>query len=112
MEKIDFLSLAKKLKGPWEPMEVLRMDGYHILLALFDGEYKFHKHDDDEMFYVIKGEIEIEMDKETVKIKEGEGFLLPKDTAHRSRAAKPSIVMAIERANLRTIWVHPTPISK
>ncbi len=107
MEKIDFLSLATKLKGPWEPMEIARMDNYHVILALFDGEYKFHKHDGDEMFYVIKGEIEIELKDEIVKIKEGEGFLLPRDTAHRSRAAKPSIVMAIERGNLRTIWVHP-----
>jgi mannose-6-phosphate isomerase-like protein (cupin superfamily) len=106
MEKLDFLSLAKKLKGPWEPMEVVRMDGYHVLLALFDGEYKFHKHDGDEMFYVIKGEIEIEMDSGTIKLKEGEGYLLPKETEHRSRAAKPSVVMAIERANLRTIWIH------
>lgn len=106
MEKIDFLGLAKKLKGPWEPMEVVRMDGYHVLLALFDGEYKFHKHDGDEMFYVIKGEIEIEMKDKTIKIKEGEGYLLPKETAHRSKAEKPSIVMAIERANLRTIWTY------
>jgi mannose-6-phosphate isomerase-like protein (cupin superfamily) len=109
MEKIDFLNLAKKLKGPWEPMEVVRMDGYHVLLALFDGEYKFHKHDGDEMFFVLKGEIEIEMDSGIVKLKEGEGYLLPKDTAHRSKAAKPSIVMAIERANLRTIWTAYSP---
>lgn len=104
MEKIDFLSLAEKLKGPWEPIEVIRMNGFHVLLALFDGTYKFHKHDGDEMFYVIKGEIEIEMKDKTVKIKEGEGYLLAKDTAHRSRAETPSIVMAIERRNLRTIW--------
>lgn len=104
MEKIDFLSLAKKLKGPWEPIEVTRMNGFHVLLALFDGTYKFHKHDGDEMFYVIKGEIEIEMKDKTVKIKEGEGYLLAKDTSHRSRAQTPSIVMAIERTNLRTIW--------
>ena len=104
MEKLDFISLAKKLKGPWQPMEVVRMDGFHVLLALFDGEYKFHKHDADEMFYVVKGEIEIEMKDQTIKIKEGEGYLLPKDTAHRSRAEKPSVVIAIERTNLRTIW--------
>lgn len=103
--KIDFLAFAKKLKSPWKPIEVTRMNGYHILLALFDGQYKFHKHDGDEFFYVINGEIEIELEGETVKLKAGHGFLLPKNTNHRSKAEKPAIVMVIEKTNLKTIWV-------
>jgi mannose-6-phosphate isomerase-like protein (cupin superfamily) len=109
MDKINFEILAKKLKKPWEPMEILRMDGYHVLLALFEGEYRFHKHDGDELFYVIKGEIEIKLFDGLVEIKEGEGYLLPKETAHRSKANKPSIVMVFERANLKTIWTHSPP---
>jgi mannose-6-phosphate isomerase-like protein (cupin superfamily) len=109
MKNIDFLSLAKNLKKPWEPMEILRMDGCHILLALFEGTYRFHKHDGDELFYVIRGEIEIELPGGLVKIKEGEGYLLPKETSHRSKADKPSIVMVFERSNLKTIWVHSPP---
>ncbi|MEO0091393.1 MAG: cupin domain-containing protein [candidate division WOR-3 bacterium] len=107
MEKINFAKLAEKLKTPWEPIEVLRMNGFHVLLALFHGQYKFHKHDGDEMFFVISGEIEIELENETVKLKQGEGYLLPQNTTHRSQAKNPSIVMAIERANLKTIWTQP-----
>ncbi|MCX7785582.1 MAG: cupin domain-containing protein [candidate division WOR-3 bacterium] len=106
MPKIDFASLAQKLTTPWEPIEVARMNGFHILLALFHGQYKFHKHDGDEIFFVISGEIEIELENETVKLKQGEGYLLPKNTPHRSQAKSPSVVMAIERANLKTIWTQ------
>ncbi len=43
MAKIDFAKLAQNLTNPWEPIEIIRMNGFHVLLALFHGQYKFHQ---------------------------------------------------------------------
>lgn len=106
MEKIDFFALAQSIKKSWSPIEIVRMNGYHLLLSMFEGTYRFHKHDAEELFFVLKGQITIELEKdEKVSLKEGEGLLLPKGLAHRSIAAEPALVMMFERTNLKTIFV-------
>ncbi|MEO0093491.1 MAG: cupin domain-containing protein [candidate division WOR-3 bacterium] len=106
MEKINFDSLAQSIKKPWSPIEIVRMNGYHLLLSRFEGTYRFHKHDAEELFFVLKGQITIELEKdEKVSLKEGEGLLLPKGLAHRSIASEPALVMMFERTNLKTIFV-------
>lgn len=106
MEKIDFASLAGKIKKPWTPIEIVRLDGYHLLLSMFEGTYHFHKHDAEEIFFVIKGTIEIESKDKSITLKEGEGLVLPKGQAHRSVAKEPSLVMMFERTNLKTVFVQ------
>jgi len=105
MEKIDFTALAKKIKKAWTPIEIIRMDGYHILLSMFEGTYRFHKHDADELFFVLKGTVQVEAKDKTITLKEGEGLILPKGQVHRSIAKEPSLVMMFERTNLKTVFV-------
>lgn len=105
MEKIDFASLAEKLKKAWTPIEIVRMDGYHLLLSMFEGAYRFHKHDAEEFFFVLKGTVEIETKEKTATLKTSEGFLLPKGVVHRSIAKEPSLVLMFERTNLKTVFV-------
>jgi mannose-6-phosphate isomerase-like protein (cupin superfamily) len=105
MEKIDFASLAEKIKKAWTPIEIVRMDGYHLLLSMFEGAYRFHKHDAEELFFVLKGTVEIETKEKTVTLKASEGLLLPKGVVHRSIAKEPSLVIMFERTNLKTVFV-------
>ena len=105
MEKIDFTALAKKIKKAWAPIEIIRMDGYHILLSMFEGTYRFHKHDAEEIFFVLKGAVQIEAKDKKINLKEGEGLVLPKGQVHRSIAKEPSLVIMFERTNLKTVFV-------
>jgi len=105
VEKIDFASLAERIKKPWSPIEILRMDGYHLLLSMFEGAYRFHKHDAVELFFVLQGTVEIETKEKTVTLKASEGLLLPKGIVHRSIAKVPSLVLMFERTNLKTVFV-------
>lgn len=106
MEKVDFVALARNIKKPWTPIEIARMDGYHLLLSRFEGTYRFHKHDAEELFIVIKGEIEIETKENSIQLKEGEGLVLAKGQIHRSKAQKPALVIMFERTDLKTIFVQ------
>ena len=57
---IQKISINEKIKGidkPWSPIEIARINDYVIRMALFDGEYHWHKHtNEDELFLCIQGE--------------------------------------------------------
>ena len=69
MPKINVLKEAEKIKKPYTPFLLVNVDGSHVFLGLFEGDYKKHRHPYDEFFYVISGEIEVELDSETVALK-------------------------------------------
>ncbi len=96
----------KELKGkPWQPIDIATVNNYVIRLALFHGEYHWHKHqDEDEMFYIYKGEIEIQIEnKKSAILKEGELFVVPKGTQHRPRSEKEAYVLLFEPLKLKSI---------
>lgn len=102
MPKINVLKEAEKIKKPYTPFLLVNVDGSHVFLGLFEGDYKKHRHPYDEFFYVISGEIEVELDSETVALKAGEGFLVPKKKWHKSRTKKKAIVMLFEKQGLKS----------
>jgi len=102
MPKINVLKEAEKIKKPYTPFHLVNVNGSHVFLGLFEGDYRKHRHPYDEFFYVISGEIEIELDKETVTLKAGEGFLAFKNTWHKSRANKKAIVILFEKQGLKS----------
>jgi mannose-6-phosphate isomerase-like protein (cupin superfamily) len=102
MPKINVLKEAEKIKKPYTPFPLVNVNGSHVFLGLFEGDYRKHRHPYDEFFYVISGEVEIELDTEMVTLKAGEGFLAPQKTWHKSRAKKEAIVMLFEKQGLKS----------
>jgi mannose-6-phosphate isomerase-like protein (cupin superfamily) len=101
MPKINILKEAEKIKKPFTPYHLVNVDNYHVFLGLFEKDYKRHKHPYDEFFYVVLGEIAIEMDKETVSLNEGEGLLVKKNTWHKSIAKDKAVVMLFEKLGMQ-----------
>ena len=99
--KFRLKQIAKKVKEPWVPQEVAKVDGFHVYLCRFKGEYVMHKHPGDELFLCIEGEMEIETPEGTFLIKEGEGILMKKGVPHRSRARKKALLLMFERIGLQ-----------
>ena len=61
-EKLDLFS------DRWSPKKIAELNGQQILLAKIQGEFVFHKHDnEDELFMVLKGELIIELRDKTVE---------------------------------------------
>ena len=55
-------------------------------LGVIQGDYHWHKHDDeDEFFYVVEGKLLIDLEGRTVELEPGQGFVVPKGTMHRPR---------------------------
>jgi mannose-6-phosphate isomerase-like protein (cupin superfamily) len=102
MPKINILKEAEKIKKPYTPFPLVNVNGSHVFLGLFEGDYLKHRHPYDEFFYVISGGIEIEMDKDTVALKAGDGFLVPKKIWHKTKSRKKAIVMIFEKQGLQS----------
>ena len=86
----------------WSPKKVAELNGQQILLAKLKGEFVFHKHDnEDELFMVQKGSLEIEMRDKTVTINEGEFYIVPRGVEHKPIAKEEVHVLLFEPLEIK-----------
>ena len=73
------------------------MNDYQFKLVKIEGEFVWHNHTDtDETFIVIEGEMKIEFEDNTVALKEGEMYVVPKGVEHKPYAEEECKIMIIE----------------
>jgi mannose-6-phosphate isomerase-like protein (cupin superfamily) len=104
---ITAISLRDKIKEmskPWFPVEVARVNDHVVRIALYDGEYPWHKHaNEDELFFVYKGSIVIQMKgQQDVTLREGEMAVMPRGVEHSPRCLEPSYVLMFEPQTLKS----------
>lgn len=81
----------------WNPKILGELNGQHIKIAKFKGEFISHQHDDeDELFLVIEGQIKIELEHKTLNIKAGEFVIIPKGTQHKPIGVGEAKVLMFE----------------
>lgn len=94
--------VAAGLQELWSPRVVGEVDDAYIKVARVQGTLTWHSHaDEDEMFYILKGRLLIEMEKETVELREGQMFVVPKGVRHNPVAHEECHVLLIERKATR-----------
>ena len=97
MEKVIIAEKLKLFSEYWSPKIVGELNGQHVKLAKFQGEFVWHKHDnEDEMFLVIEGVLKMELRDKTIVINKNEFIIIPKGTEHRPVAEKEVSVMLFE----------------
>jgi mannose-6-phosphate isomerase-like protein (cupin superfamily) len=84
----------------WSPLEVARVGDFVLRAALFEGEYHWHVHEEDELFLVHRGQITIDTEAGALEIQEGQGAVIPAGMRHRPRAEKPAFVLMVEPFDL------------
>lgn len=103
-ESINLEKICQTIEEPWSPVDVLYLNNQVIRLALFEGEYHWHKHEnEDELFYVIKGSITIKRrDQKKIIVKEGEMVMIPKKIEHKPFSKNKSYVLLFEPLNTKS----------
>jgi mannose-6-phosphate isomerase-like protein (cupin superfamily) len=92
------LQLAAALTELWSPRVIGEVDNYYVKVAKVHGTLTWHSHDgEDEMFYVLKGRLRIQMQERTVELREGEMFVVPKGVRHNPVADEECLLMLFER---------------
>lgn len=101
MKKVVLEELIQKIPKKFAPIRVANVENCGVSLALIDGDYPFHRHNGDEFFIVVKGEVTIDIHGgESISLKEGEGLLVKEGTVHRSRSKEKSFILVFEAVDL------------
>ena len=70
--------------------------GAHLYVA--QGQLNWHKHiDEDELFLVHEGAVQIETELGSAALRAGDAMLVPKGVGHRSGSARRSVVLLIRQ---------------
>lgn len=95
--KFDIEETIKNIKKPWDPIDLVKFDNKILRVALFEGKYKEHSHDNfEETFIVYKGKITIFVDGRPNELLEGQGVKVPKGAKHRVVASIPSYILFVD----------------
>jgi mannose-6-phosphate isomerase-like protein (cupin superfamily) len=98
MPNVAPANIAASLTELWSPRVIAELDDSYIKVAKVRGTLAWHSHDnEDELFFVLKGRLRIEMKDRTVELREGELFVVPKGVQHNPVAEEECHVMLVER---------------
>ena len=101
LELIDARALAAACTHKWYNQTLCQVNDSVVRLGVVQGEYHWHQHDDlDEFFYVVEGQLLIDLEGRTVALDPGQGFVVPKSIRHRTRAPGRSIILMVEGAGI------------
>ena len=90
--------IAAALSELWSPRVIAEVDDAYIKVAKVHGSLAWHSHEnEDELFLVLKGQLRIEMEHESVQLNEGEMFVVPKGVRHNPVADQECHILLIER---------------
>jgi mannose-6-phosphate isomerase-like protein (cupin superfamily) len=99
MNKVNISEKLAMFDDYYNPRIVGELNGQHVKLAKLLGEFVWHKHDsEDELFYVLEGELKMEFRDKTVIIKQNEFLIVPHGVEHRPIAEKEVAIMLFEPA--------------
>ena len=97
---MDVINLAQKFElfnEPWHPHIIAELNDSYVKLARLQGEFIWHKHDnEDELFLVVKGRLQIKLRERDLWIDEGELVVIPKGVEHCPVAAREVQVLLLE----------------
>ena|SRR3990167_1342087 len=90
--------IAASLTELWSPRVIGEVDDNFIKVAKVQGTLGWHAHaHEDELFFILKGRLRIEMEDGTVEIGEGQSFVVPKGVRHNPSADEECHLMLIEK---------------
>lgn len=97
MDKVNIAQKLALFSEYWSPKIVGELNGQHVKLAKFKGEFVWHKHEqEDEMFLVLKGSFNMEYRDRTITVQENEFLIVPRGVEHRPVAAEEVSVLLFE----------------
>lgn len=99
MDKVNLEEKFSLFSDHWNPRIVGALNGQHVKLVKFKGEFVWHKHDnEDELFFVVSGSFNMEYRDKTIVVQENEFLIVPKGVEHRPVAIEEVSVMLFEPA--------------
>lgn len=97
MDKINIYDKLNLFNEYWSPKILGEVNETYVKIAKLKGEFLWHVHEnEDEMFYILKGQLIIRFRDKDVTLNEGEFIVIPKGIEHMPVAKDEVHVMLIE----------------
>lgn len=102
MEVINLKNKLSKFAEQWTPKIIAELNNQHVKLAKLQGEFVWHNHEkEDELFYVVKGQLTIEFRDKTVVLNPGEMIVVEKGVDHKPVAKEEVHILLFEPAKIK-----------
>jgi mannose-6-phosphate isomerase-like protein (cupin superfamily) len=99
IEKINVQEKLTLFNDYWNPKILGELNGQHVKAVKLMGEFVWHHHEhEDELFFVIKGELKMEFRDKTINVNAGEFIIVPRTVEHRPVAEKEVEILLFEPA--------------
>jgi mannose-6-phosphate isomerase-like protein (cupin superfamily) len=96
---IDVQALVDACTDRWYNQTLCKVNDSVVRLGVLQGEYHWHKHDnDDEFFFVLDGRFIIDLEERTIELEARQGYVVPKGVVHRTRAPERAVILMVETA--------------
>ena len=97
MKPINVLSKFDMFDEKWSPRRIAELNGQQVIIAKVEGEFVWHDHkDEDELFYVMKGILELEFRDRTEVLNVGDMMIVPRGVEHKPIAKEECWLMLFE----------------
>ncbi len=101
LEIIPEKGLADACEHAWFNQSLCEVNDSIVRLGVVQGEYHWHKHDDDdEFFYVLEGQLFIDLEDRTIALPPRHGVVIPKNLMHRPRAPERTVMLMVETKSI------------
>ncbi|MBK7189922.1 MAG: cupin domain-containing protein [bacterium] len=97
-EAMSPAGIAKSLTEYWSPRVIAEIADCYVKVAKLEGELVWHAHDEEaELFFVLEGNLRIEMESGAVDLGPGQVYVVPRGVRHNPVADEECLVMLFER---------------
>lgn len=97
MEPINLIKKFNLFSDHWSPKIIATLNGQAVKLAKVKGEFVWHDHkNEDELFFVVKGRLNIHFRDHVAELGEGEMLVVPKGVEHMPVAEEETWLMLFE----------------
>ncbi len=96
-DKINLREALSTFDDQWAPRTVATVNNYGVKVVHIQGEFVWHSHEDtDELFQVIRGEVQIHLRDRTINLSPGDIYVVPKGVEHKPASIDGADMMLFE----------------
>ena len=97
MEKVNLSQKLTLFDDHWHPRIVGELNDSHVKLVKVQGEFVWHHHEqEDELFLVLNGRLQMQFRDREVWLEEGEFIIVPRGVEHRPVAPEEVHLLLLE----------------
>jgi mannose-6-phosphate isomerase-like protein (cupin superfamily) len=101
MELIDIPTVVEECDEQWFNQTLTKVNDSVVRIGIVEGEFHWHKHDDDdEFFYVVSGQLNIELEDKMIELGPNQGTTIPKGVMHKPVAPVKTVMLMVETSNI------------